>query len=160
MEAQIKIATEKKLIGKRINMSFIENRTFQLWSSFMPKRREIKNSIDSNLYSLEVFSPNHFDNFDPNKSFQKWAAVAVTDFDVIPSEMETLVIPTGLYAVFIHYGPAAEGHKTYHSIFAEWLPKSEYTVDDRPHFAVMDHKYKKDDPNSEEEIWIPIRNRD
>ena len=55
MEAQIKIATEKKLIGKRINMSFIENRTFQLWSSFMPKRREIKNSIDSNLYSLEVF---------------------------------------------------------------------------------------------------------
>lgn len=160
MEAQIKTAAEKKLIGKHIDMSFIENKTFQLWSSFMPKRKDIKNTVDNNLYSLEVFSPNHFDNFDPAKTFQKWAAVEVENFDHIPSNMETLVIPNGLYAVFIHYGPASEGHKTYHSIFAEWLPNSEYTVDDRPHFAVMDHKYKKDDPDSEEEIWIPIKNRD
>lgn len=156
MEPRIEILSEKKLIGKYIIMSFIENKTFQLWSSFMPKRKEIKNSIDSNLYSLEVFSEGYFNNFDPNNTFQKWAAVEVSDFDEIPSQMETLIIPTGLYAVFIHKGPQSEGHKTYHSIFVEWLPNSEYTVDTRPHFAVMGDQYKKEDPDSEEEIWIPI----
>lgn len=159
MNAQIKILTDKKLIGKHIEMSFIENKTFQLWNSFMPRQKEIKNKIDSNLYSLEVFPVNYFDNFDLANTFQKWAAVEVKNFNTIPPEMETLLIPTGLYAVFIHKGPATEGHKTYHTIFAEWLPNSEYTVDDRPHFAVMDEKYKKEDPDSEEEIWIPIKNR-
>lgn len=160
MEAQIRISTEKKLIGKHIEMSFIENKTFQLWSSFMPKQKEITNKVDANLYSLEVYPLNYFDNFDSGRTFQKWAAVEVTDFNTVPDEMETLLIPNSLYAVFIHKGPASEGHKTYHTIFAEWLPNSEYTVDDRPHFAVMDEKYKKDNPDSEEEIWIPIKNRD
>lgn len=159
MQARIETLTEKKLIGKHINMSFIENKTFQLWSGFMPKRKEIVNTVNSNLYSLEVFPANHFDNFDANKIFQKWAAVEVENFDEVPEEMETLIIPSGLYAVFIHVGPQSEGHKTYHSIFAEWLPKSEYTVDDRPHFAIMDEKYKKEEPDSEEEIWIPIKLR-
>jgi AraC family transcriptional regulator len=159
MEAQIKIFTEKKLMGKHIDMSFIENKTFQLWSSFMPRKKDIKNSVDSNLYSLEVFPVGHFDNFEPSNTFQKWAAVEVSDFDHIPKEMETLIIPTGLYAVFIHKGPQSEGHKTYHSIFVEWLPNSDYTIDERPHFAVMDERYKKDDPDSEEEIWIPIKNK-
>lgn len=159
MEARIEIASEKKLIGKHIVMSFIENKTFQLWNSFMPRRKEITNSIDSNFYSLEVFPNGHFDNFDPNRSFQKWAAVEVSTFEEIPQGMETLTIPTGLYAVFIHKGPQSEGHKTYHSIFVEWLPNSGYTVDERPHFAVMGDQYKKEDPDSEEEIWIPIINK-
>ncbi|BDU25299.1 GyrI-like domain-containing protein [Flavobacterium sp. GSB-24] len=159
MEVQIKTLAEKKLIGHSIEMSFIENKTFQLWSGFMPKRKEIKNVVNSNLYSLEVYPENHFDNFDPNDNFQKWAAVEVSDFDDHPTPMKTLIVPSGLYAVFLHLGPAAEAHKTYHYIFTEWLPNSEYVVDERPHFAIMDEKYKKDDPDSEEEIWIPIKNR-
>ncbi|MFH6997273.1 GyrI-like domain-containing protein [Flavobacterium sp. FlaQc-57] len=159
MEPRIEILKEKKLIGKHIDMSFIENKTFQLWNRFMPRRKEINNTIDSNLYSLEVFPLNHFDNFDPNNNFQKWAAVEVSNFDEIPIRMEKLIIPTGLYAVFIHKGPATEAHTTYHSIFVEWLPNSEYTVDERPHFAVMGDQYKKDDPNSQEEIWIPITSK-
>ncbi|KIO51241.1 GyrI-like domain-containing protein [Flavobacterium hibernum] len=159
MEARIEILKEKKLIGKHIDMSFIENKTFQLWNGFMPRRKEINNTIDTNLYSLEVFPLNHFDNFDPNNNFQKWAAVEVSNFDDIPLDMETLKIPAGLYAVFIHKGPATEAHTTYHSIFVEWLPNSEYTVDERPHFAVMGDQYKKDDPNSQEEIWIPITSK-
>jgi AraC family transcriptional regulator len=159
MEVQIKTLAEKKLIGHSIEMSFIENKTFQLWSGFMPKRKEIKNVVNANLYSLEVYPENHFDNFDPNDNFQKWAAVEVSNFDDHPTPMKTLIVPSGLYAVFLHLGPAAEAHKTYHYIFTEWLPNSEYVVDERPHFAIMDEKYKKDDPDSEEEIWIPIKNR-
>jgi AraC family transcriptional regulator len=138
MEARIEIATEKKLIGKHITMSFLENKTFELWSSFMPRRKEI---------------------FDPKQPFEKWAAVEVSDFNEIPAEMESLIIPPELYAVFVHKGDQSDAYKTYHSIFVEWLPNSEYTVDDRPHFAIMGDKYKKNDPDSEEEIWIPIKNK-
>jgi AraC family transcriptional regulator len=159
MEARIENLAEKKLIGNYIKMNFIENKTFQLWNGFMPRLKEIKNPIDSNLYSLEVFPVGHFDNFDPANIFQKWAAIEVSDFEEIPSEMETLIIPAGLYAVFTHKGPASEGHKTYHSIFVEWLPNSQYTVDERPHFAIMGEKYKKEDPSSEEDIWIPIKTK-
>lgn len=159
MEARIETLNEKKLIGKHISMSFIENKTFQLWSSFMPEKKEIKNSIDSNLYSLEVFPVGYFNHFDSKNTFEKWAAIEVSDFNEIPSNMETLIIPTGTYAVFIHKGPATEADKTYRFIFTEWLPNSEYNVDERPHFAVMTEKYKKDDPDSEEEIWIPIKNK-
>lgn len=160
MQPLIKTLNEKKLIGHFVEMSFIENKTFQLWNGFMPKRKEIKNAVNADLYSLEVYTENHFDNFDPNDSFQKWATVEVLDYENIPHGMETLIVPDGLYAVFLHLGPATEAHKTYHNIFAEWLPNSEYTVDNRPHFAVMNEKYKKDDPDSEEEIWIPIKKRD
>lgn len=160
MEPIIKNLTEKKLIGHSIEMSFIENKTFQLWSGFMPNKKEIENTVNANLYSLEVYAEDYFDNFDPNNSFQKWATVEVSDYSTIPEGMKTLIVPNGQYAVFLHLGPATDAHKTYHYIFAEWLPNSEYTVDHRPHFAVMNEKYKKDDPTSEEEIWIPIKNRD
>ncbi|GGF24901.1 GyrI-like domain-containing protein [Flavobacterium limi] len=158
MDARIEILTEKKLIGKHITMSFVENKTFQLWSSFMPERKEIKNSIDSNLYSLEVFPIGYFDHFDAKKTFEKWAAMEVSDYNEIPADMETLIIPGGLYAVFVHKGPATEGDKTYRFIYTEWLPASEFKVDDRPHFAVMSENYQRDNPNSEE-IWIPIKNK-
>lgn len=156
----IKTLTEKKLIGHFIEMSFIENKTFQLWSNFMPKRKEIKNVVNANLYSLEVYPHHYFDNFDPKNDFEKWAAIEVSDYNDVPSEMKTLIVPNGLYAVFLHLGLATDAHKTYNYIFAEWLPNSKYVVDERPHFAVMNERYKKDDPTSEEEIWIPIKNRD
>ena len=32
-----------------------------------------------------------------------------------------------------------------------------YTLDDRPHFEILGEKYKNQDPDSEEELWIPIK---
>jgi len=37
-------------------------------------------------------------------------------------------------------------------IFSDWLPKSDYELDEKPHFEILGEKYKNDDPNSEEEI--------
>ena len=38
-------------------------------------------------------------------------------------------------------------------------PNSDYKPDDRPHFELLGAKYKNDDPDSEEEIWIPIKRK-
>jgi AraC family transcriptional regulator len=36
------------------------------------------------------------------------------------------------------------------------MPTSKFKIDDRPHFEVLGKKYRNDDKDSEEEIWIPI----
>jgi AraC family transcriptional regulator len=140
-------------------MSFSMNKTRALWQSFMPLRNEIRNSIGSELYSIEIYEPLFFNNFNSEREFEKWAAVEVTDFETVPANMETFSSPYGLYAVFLHKGDAGKGLETYRYIFGTWLPESDYLLDDRPHFAIMGEKYKNDDHDSEEDLWIPIKKR-
>jgi AraC family transcriptional regulator len=68
-----------------------------------------------------------------------------------------MILSEGLYAVFIHKGPASQGEKTFRYIFNTWLPASDYLLDNRPHFEIMGEKYKNEDSLSEEEVWIPIK---
>lgn len=157
MLPRIETIPEKTLVGKRMNMSYAANRTGELWGSFMPHRREIINPVSPDFYSVEVYPPHFFDQFDPQAMFEKWAAVEVDDLHSVPEKMETLVLPGGLYAVFLHKGTASAAPTTYNYIFRTWLPTADYLLDDRPHFALMGTKYKGEDPDSEEEIWIPIK---
>lgn len=157
MKPCIVTLTEKKLIGKRMVMSFSNNKTVELWRSFIPGRREIKNNIGTELYSVQVYDYLYFNNFNPDKEFEKWATIEVTDFSIIPDEKEAFILTGGLYAVFIHKGAASTGPKTFQYILGTWLPNSEYILDDRPHFEILGEKYMNEDPNSEEEIWIPIK---
>ena len=123
----------------------------------MPRRKEIGAVSGPELYSLEVYAPGFFDAFDPQRSFEKWAAVRVSPGTPVPPGMETLAWEGGLYAVFLHKGPSSRARETYGYIFERWLPASGYRIDDRPHFAVMGEKYKKDAEDSEEEVWVPVR---
>lgn len=158
MEPNIKTLTEKKLIGIHVNTTFADDKTSELWKTFMPRRNEIQHNVTSDLISLQVYGPYFsFTQFNPNESFEKWALREVSDFSSVPDDMETFLLPGGLYAVFMHKGSAAEAEKTFGYIFGKWLPQSVYTLDDRPHFEVLGPKYKNNDPNSEEEVWIPIR---
>jgi AraC family transcriptional regulator len=158
MEPVIKVLQEKKLIGKRMSMTFADNRTFELWSSFMPRRKEIINVVGTDLYSLQVYTPSfNFQNFDPHIVFEKWAAVEVSDFNNIPEGMEAYTLDGGLYAVFIHIGAQTTAAKTFQYIFGTWLPNSGYLLDNRPHFEILGDKYKNNDPASEEEVWIPVK---
>jgi AraC family transcriptional regulator len=159
MKFRIENLPKKKLVGKRMKMSFLENKTGELWRGFMPRLREINNSAGEELYSVEVYRPHYFDAFDPGKVFDKWAAIEVVDFDTVPEGMETIILPGGTYAVFKHRGPASEGSKTFGYIFGSWLPNSDFSLDERPHFAVMGDKYKHESPDSEEEIWIPVKSK-
>jgi AraC family transcriptional regulator len=157
MIPRIETLSEKKLVGKRVKMSFSDNKTGELWRGFMPGRKEISNVSGSELYSVEVYPPLFFNQFDPHAEYEKWAAIEVTDFDAVPDDMETLILPEGLYAVFVHKGPASAGPITYTYIFTTWLPGADFLLDSRPHFAIMGEQYKHEDPDSEEEIWIPIK---
>jgi AraC family transcriptional regulator len=156
MKPRIEISNEKKLIGKRLTMSFADHKIGELWRSFNPKRKEITNNLTNDLISLVVYKQNHFVNFKPTNEFERWATVEVADFDKVPTQMETFVLPRGLYAAFDYKGLSTD-NSIFQYIFDTWLPSSQYVLDDRPHFEVLGDKYKNNDPTSEEEIWIPIR---
>ena len=157
MEIRIETLSEKKLVGNRLKMTFANDKTGELWRNFMPRRREIKNNLTTEMISMQVYDESFdFVTFNSQTMFEKWATVEVNDFDDIPDKMETFLLEGGLYAVFIHKGSNTDT-STFHYIFTNWVPKSNYILDSRPHFEVLGEKYKNGNPNSEEEIWIPIK---
>ncbi|WP_436518067.1 GyrI-like domain-containing protein [Ekhidna sp. To15] len=84
----------------------------------------------------------YFNNFNPNTEFAKWAAVEVANFDDIPKGMNSYVLNGGVYAVFLHNGSTQEFPRTMQFILEEWLPNSNYVLDDREHFELLSEKYK------------------
>lgn len=157
IQPHMEVLREKKLVGRNVTMSFARDKTKELWQQFMPGRNLIREVKGNDFYSVEIYPTGFFEQFDRNRCFQKWAAVEVNELSQLPAGMESLILPTGLYAVFIHKGPASDGPKTYEYIFRQWLPTSLFSLDDRPHFALMGERYKQDHPDSEEEIWIPVK---
>lgn len=156
MVTRIELLQEKKLVGKRSTMSLTNNKTVELWKSFMPQRKEITNTVSNDLVSMQVYSPSYFVTFNPSNEFEKWATVEVRKFDNVPADMETFVLPDGLYAVFEYKGINTDP-SIFQYIFGTWLPDSIYELDNRPHFELLGNNYKNNDPSSEEEIWIPIK---
>jgi AraC family transcriptional regulator len=156
MEPQIELLKEKKVVGCNIKMSLTKNKTFELWRHFMPLRKDIKNSINNNLISLRVYQTPLITPTDFQREFIKWATVEVSQFDAIPKHMQSLTIEEGLYAKFDYKGLNTDT-SIFDYIYSKWMPKSMYNLDHRPHFEVLGEKYKNNDVNSEEEIWIPIK---
>lgn len=156
MTPRIETATEKKLIGQKLTMSYANYRVEALWKTFMPKRKEIRKCLTNDLISMAVYNGIHFTNLSPTNEFERWAAVEVPDFEDVPAQMETFVLTGGMYAVFDYKGLNTDT-SIFRYIFETWLPDSDYILDNRPHFEVLGEKYKNNDPASEEEIWIPVQ---
>ena len=148
LQLQPRIVTihSKQLVGKKVTMSLVNDKTQELWQGFMPLKNSIKHIVNKDLYSIQVYPKDiSISNFTPETRFEKWAAIEVSKLE------------GGLYAVFLHKGHPAAFSKTMEYIFRNWLPKSKYQFDSRAQFEIMGNKYKNDDPASEEEVWIPIR---
>jgi AraC family transcriptional regulator len=154
IEPRIEILTPKKLIGIRMEMSLSDNRTADLWRTFMPRRKEIKNRLTDELISMQNYGENW--NFSPDSRFEKWAAVEVSSLAIVPPDMETYNLHGGRYAVFEHHGPASTAARTMQQIFGQWLPSASYSLDNREHFEILPAGYSPVDPDATEEIWIPI----
>lgn len=156
MNPRIETLVPKKLIGQSLKMSLTRNRTGELWGQFAPRVKEIQGTISTDKISMQVYPTDYYQSFNPGNEFEKWATVEVSDFESIPNGMASFVLEGGMYAVFDYKGSSSDP-SIFRYIFSEWLPKSDFLIDDRPHFEVLGSKYKNNDPNSEEEIWIPIK---
>src|SRR6185503_13738852 len=95
VEPRVVTIAAKKLIGKRVIMTWQNNRIAELWGSFMPRRKEITNNLSTELISMQVYTqPGDMGN--PDRPFEKWAAVEVNDLNSVPYGMEAFELPGGL----------------------------------------------------------------
>lgn len=156
MQPRIQVLKPKKLVGLHLSMSLVNNLTGQLWRQFGPHIQKIPHRVSEDKISLQIYPPKYYAQFNPTTAFTKWATVEVSSFDDLPEGLQTLDLKGGMYAVFDYKGSSGDS-SIFQYIFTEWLPQSNYMVDNRPHFEVLGPKYKNNDPNSEEEIWIPVR---
>lgn len=145
-----------KVLGHKMKMSQAEKNSQELWKSFITKLKFHGLFNGQDMYSIEIYNKNYFSDFNPLNKYEKWAAVKFENIRNLPKDMEILSIPKGKYMVFDYKGNSTEAFKVYQYIYTEWLPKSPFILDSRPHFALMGEKYKNNDPSSEEEIWIPV----
>lgn len=157
MQPEIVMFKGKRLAGIHTTMSFASNTTHELWKGFMQRLREGGLATRTDLFSVQMYCDSFFNQFNPGAEFEKWAAIEIGSDGKVPEGMDMIVIEPGLYAVFIHRGAGPTAPLTFSYIFNEWFPTSGFRLDNRPHFEVMGEKYKNDDPDSEEEIWIPVR---
>jgi AraC family transcriptional regulator len=156
MNVEIKILPPRNVVGVNGRMSHVQNRTAELWRTLMPRRNEIVSPVSSYLLSITRYDAiPDFRKFNPSATFEKWAAVEVASFDSCPEGMTTLTMKGGLYAVF-HYKGSSSDPTPFQFIFGTWLPASEYVLDHREHFEILGANYRSNDPESEEEICIPI----
>lgn len=161
IQPEIKTLAEKCLVGIKKEESILTMDATSHWKEFMLRRNEVLDPIENEYYSVQEYNKDYsFSNFNPAATFKKWAAVAVVGKKNVPAGMEMLTLPGGKYAVFIYKGAAKDFSKAVQFIFMEWLPNSGYELDQRPHFEFLDKRYLgAASPNSEEEIWIPIKNK-
>ncbi|MEN9335656.1 MAG: hypothetical protein RLZZ500_643 [Bacteroidota bacterium] len=155
MEPKIVWVPESHFVGLSRSFSFLNYQVGELWQSFMPRRHEIQNTVNSNLYNVQVNPENY--NFDPATVFQKWAVKAVPATDNLPEGMQVLTIPAGKYAVFTYRGDGSNVADFFRAIYSQWLPQAGLQWENRPQFEVLGEQYKKSSPDSEELIYIPIR---
>jgi AraC family transcriptional regulator len=160
-QPRIERINERHLIGLHTLTSLANDKTRALWKSFMPRLMKYTKRSTLKLYSIQIYERDFgIETFNPDTEFIKWAAVDVCDINKMPDDMEMFLLPGGLYAVFLHMGPASAFQKTFQYIYGQWLPHSGYVLDERPHFEIMDENYPgPDHPEAEEEVWIPVKLR-
>ena len=157
MNPRIETIEGKWVVGICSPMSAGGIDTAQLWGRFMPRRGEIKQRASANYLAMRVYHSSAGEALTAVTRFDEWAVVEVSDVVDLPSGMDSYSLPGGAYAVFVHRGPAETFPETTRYVYGVWLPNSAYVLDDRPHFAVMGPDYRPDDPEAEEELWVPIR---
>ncbi len=155
IQPRIEEIKPKKLVGLSMEMSVVNNKTGELWRTFGPRIKEITSRASKDRISLQVYPEDYFINFSPTKSFTKWALVEIHEESDIEG-LSNFELAGGKYAVSQSQGMPGDP-TIFQYIYSSWLPSSGYQLDSRPHFEVLGEKYIPGSPESQEEIWIPIK---
>ena len=146
------------IVGMKATMSFsnISEETGKLARQFMPRLKEIRGRVDDNTLSLQNYDDFDYTKVSPTMTFEKWVGVEVDNLNDVPEGMETLTINSGRYLVIDFKGSIQEFVKNWNYIHSQWLPNSDYELDNRPHFEKLSPSYSPMNVVNQEEIWIPV----
>jgi len=149
-----------RLIGHKVVHTHAQPQTQALWQGFRPRRGDITGFTSADNYNVQQYPSFDLDHFDPHQEYTQWAAAPVTADCPVPDGMQELILPGGLYAVFRYRGRAWEFQPSAQYIYGEWLRLGPYDLGGLSHFEVLGPDYLgPGNPNSEEDVWIPIVSR-
>ena len=87
MHPKIEVIGNNKLVGMHMSMSMAADRTRELFSAFMPGRKDILHAKNENVFDLKVYPGDYFQIFDPSTMYVKWALIEVSEYEEIPTGM-------------------------------------------------------------------------
>ncbi|GAB5520291.1 MAG: hypothetical protein RhofKO_25420 [Rhodothermales bacterium] len=125
------------------------------WRDFMVRRHEVERRTADTI-ALRVYAPHPAPVFAPTRPFTQWVGVEVEAAASVPDGMQAYRMEGGLYAAFIHYGPAQDFPATLHRVIAE-LQVQGYEPDERDYFERLPEGYNPMALDAQEEAWIPIQ---
>ena len=121
----------------------------RLWHEFVNRQDEIPNRADKNALGC-VFCEEG-----TNERYYL-ACVEVTTVSTIPAGMESLEIPEGNHAVFIHKGTLDTLGETMEYIHRSWMPGSGCQRRDAPELEIYGDRFDLGSDDSELIICVPI----
>ena len=164
MEFRIENKPAFNLVGvsKRVPMQFegVNNEIVKLALSITEEQKEEMHALQ-NIEPYEVVNA----SFDADANFLKEEGDlthligVLTTEDQVSERLDKVPVQAGTWAVFPNEGPFPSTlQNTMASVYAEWLPSSDYEVINVPSFSFtkMD-EHKKDYAYSE--VWIPVQKK-
>lgn len=150
-----------KMAGLRCTTSLRDNVVPQLWGQFMAIRDQVPHQKAGGL-GLGVCEAcseeNSLLSMNENIVFSEVAGVEVDSFEGLPEHFAAKIVKGGRYAVFTHKGSLDGLRKTFEYIWGTWVFNTKEVLDDREDFEGYDGRfYGSDHPDSEMDIYIPIR---
>ncbi len=138
-----------------LHVSNIKEMIPMLWNQLRASAEQItKKKMPIQCIGLEFYP------FDIKNTgyFYYMPSFIVNDLSVIPANMCAKTIAGGLHAVFTHKGSTETLGSTFDYIYQEWMPNNkEYEQSSNYDFEWYDERFKRLDPSSELEIWVPVK---
>lgn len=124
------------------------------WKNFDQRRKEIPSRTPGYSYGFALSLNQNMDE----DTLTYMAAVEVPEIpSIIPSDMQTLHLPSQEYAAFEVTGYLESCHVTTDYIYGIWLPQSQFLRGQGPDFELFNHSlYRRGDPNSISFYYLPI----
>lgn len=150
MEPQIVDQPGFIVIGMHYHGRNEQNEIFQMWQALGARMPEIPQVINPEIaYGLS-------DNVDHDTGeFDYVAGLEVREGTALPEGMVQWEVAGGTYAVFPCTLPTLG--EVFDAVYSTWLPKSGYQRADGPEVERYDEHFDPQDPDSQLEVFIPIR---
>lgn len=150
MEPKIVIRPAFTVVGVRYHGKNENNEIPQMWEAFGPRMHEVKQVINPQVcYGIS-------DNMDEDThEFDYIAGCEVASAADIPEGMVSWVVPAGTYAIFTTTLPRVG--QTFQHAYHTWMPQSGYQGTGGPDFELYDEQFDPRDPQSEFDLYIPIK---
>lgn len=120
------------------------------WQRFTPYIGAIPGQVGFKTYGVGY-------NGDDDGNIDYLCGVEVTSFSDLPEGLDHVRIPEQRYAVIAHRDHVSSVSRTWHAIWNDWLPQSDYQVLDAPFFEEYGDDFDPRTGLGSIELWIPIK---